>query len=240
MNLSPDQAPLSIKLDGVAERPVCHFELTSESLHGDKGKSLAPIDLKYRTIQFKSLGVKVKNTNRFMVVNTTSHSYDFEWEEVEGEDAAKQSKHEMSAFRCLTPKGTILSGKKFEMVFEYVPDNFGEHESLWNFKIPFEEIVQPFMILGYVVEPVVLLETGKVNFGPLLLGGKSKEVVNLINQEHLPFAFSFDKESIRGNPDYGDSLAVTPLSGTVPPQSQIPIEVLFKPKYEMSYNYNII
>ena len=126
------------------------------------------------------------------------------------------------------------------MVFEYVPDNFGEHESFWNFKIPFEEILQPFMIVGYVVEPIVLLETGKVNFGPLLLGGKNKEVINLINQEHLPFTFYFNKESIRENPDYGDSLAVTPLSGTVPPQSQIPIEVLFKPKYEMSYNYNII
>ena len=206
----------------------------------NKDKNLAPVDSKYRIIEFESLGVKVKNTNRFMVVNPTSHSYDFEWEEVESEATGRQAKREMSVFRCLTPKGTILSGKKFEMVFEYTPDNFGEHEGFWNFKIPFEDIAQPFMTVGYVVEPVVLLETGKVNFGPLLLGGKSKAVVNLINQEHLPFAFNLNKESIRGNPDYGDSLAVTPLSGTVPPQSQIPLEVLFKPKYEMSYNYNVI
>ena len=94
------------------------------------------------------------------------------------------------------------------------------------------------MTFGYVVEPEVLLKTGKVNFGPLLLGDKSKAVVNLINQEHLPFAFNLNKESIRGNPDYGDSLAVTHLSGTVPPQFQIPLEVLFKLKYKMSYNDN--
>ena len=62
------------------------------------------------------------------------------------------------------------------MVFEYVPDNFGEHESFWNFEIPFEEILQPFMIVGYAVEPIVLLETGKVSFGPLLLSCKKKKL----------------------------------------------------------------
>ena len=48
------------------------------------------------------------------------------------------------------------------------------------------------------------------------------------------------RESIKGNPDYGDSLSVLPMSGTVPPQSQIPVEVIFKPKFELGYNYNIV
>ena len=120
------------------------------------------------------------------------------------------------------------------MMFEYTLNNFDEHKGFWNFKIPFEDIAQPFMTVGYVVEPVVFLDTGKVNFGPLLLIGKSKAVVNLINQEHLPFAFNLNKESICGNPNYKDSLTVTPLSWTIPPQSQISLEVLFKSKYEMS------
>jgi len=34
----------------------------------------------------------------------------------------------------------ILSGKKTEMVFEYVPGAVGEHESRWVFKIPSEKI----------------------------------------------------------------------------------------------------
>jgi len=239
-NLPPDVEPLQIKLGGVAERPVCHFELPPSTYREKKGKDMTPIDSKYSIIEFQSLGVKVKNTKRFMVVNPTSHSYDFEWEEVESEDPGKEVKKEKPMFRCLTLKGTILSGKKFEMVFEYTPDNVGEHESFWNFKIPVEDIVQPFMIVGHVVEPIVLFEAGKINFGPLLLGGKNKETINLINQEHLPFSFYFNKESVKENPDYGDSLIVSPLSGTIPPQSQIPIEVLFKPKYEMSYNYNLI
>jgi len=34
-------------------------------------------------------------------------------------------------------------------------------------------------------------------------------------------------------------LRVSPLSGVVPAQSQIPIEIQFQPKYELSYNYNL-
>lgn len=84
-------------------------------------------------------------------------------------------------FKCLTPKGVILSGKKFEMVFEYTPDNVDEHESYWTFKILSEKISQHFLVVGRVNEPNVLFETGKLKFGPLLLEGKNREVVNIIN-----------------------------------------------------------
>lgn len=83
------------------------------------------------------------------------------------------------------------------------------------------------MVVGRVVEPNVLFETGKIKFGPLLLEGKNREVANIINQELIPFSFNFSKESVKGSPDYGDSLRVNPMSGVVPPQSQIPIEILF-------------
>ncbi len=55
------------------------------------------------------------------------------------------------------------------MVFEYTPDNVGEHESHWIFRIPAENIVQHFLVVGRVNEPNVLFETGKIKFGPLLL-----------------------------------------------------------------------
>ena len=34
-------------------------------------------------------------------------------------------------------------------------------------------------------------------------------------------------------------MRVSPLSGVVPAGSQIPIEIQFQPKYELSYNYNL-
>ncbi len=82
-----------------------------------------------------------------------------------------------------------------------------------------------FLIVGRVNEPNVLLETSRVKFGPLLLQGKNNESIKIINQEHIPFAFNFSKESVRGNPDFGDSLKVFPMSGVVPALSSLPIEI---------------
>ena len=127
-------------------------------------------------IEFESLGTKVKNTKRFYVVNPTSLAYEYEWKKI---DTSKDNNS--GFFRCLTSKGTIISGKKAEMVFEYTPDLSGVHESYWTFEIPSEKIIQYFLVVGNVVEPNIFFDVGKINFGPLLLGGKNKETVILKN-----------------------------------------------------------
>jgi len=235
LDLDPEQQPLEILADGIAERPVIHFELPPSTYRERKEKDMTPVDSKYKIIEFDSLGTSIKNTRRFMAVNPTGQGYEFEWEEI-----LDETRKNKPTFKCLTQRGLILSGKKAEMVFEYVPDNVGEQESQWIFRIPSQNITQHFLVVGRVNEPNVLFDTGKIKFGPLLLGGKNKEVVALINQEHIPFSFSFAKESAKGSPDFGDSLRVSPMTGTVPAGSQVPIEVLFQPKYELNYNYNLI
>lgn len=71
------------------------------------------------------------------------------------------------------------------------------------------------MLIGNVNEPNIFFDVGKVNFGPLLIGGKNKESVKLKNVEDVPISFNFDKASILGEADYGNSLNVFPLSGTI-------------------------
>jgi hydrocephalus-inducing protein len=34
---------------------------------------------------------------------------------------------------------------------------------------------------------------GKINFGPLLIGGKNKEIVSIKNTEDVPLTYTFDK-----------------------------------------------
>ena len=87
-------------------------------------------------MEFESLGTFIKNTRRFMAVNPTGIGYEFEWEEI-----VDDNKKNKPLFKCLTPKCLILSGKKSEMVFEYLPDNVGEHEAQWIFRIPSQNIV---------------------------------------------------------------------------------------------------
>jgi hydrocephalus-inducing protein len=122
--LDPSLPPLEIVVNGVAERPVIHFELPPSSYRDRKEKDMTPIDSKFKIIEFESLGTSIKNTRRFMAVNPTGQGYEFEWAEVP--DETRKNK---PVFKCLTQRGLILSGKKAEMVFEYTPDNVGEHES---------------------------------------------------------------------------------------------------------------
>ena len=85
-------------------------------------------------------------------------------------------------------------------------------------------------MVGNVVEPNIFFDVGKINFGPLLLGGKNKETVILKNLEEVPLAYHFERESIKGEIDSGNSLFVEPISGVVPSGGNTKIEVLFEPK----------
>jgi len=71
-NLSPEQQPLIIEVNGIAERPIIHFELPPSTYRERKEKDMVPIDTKYKIIEFDSLGTNIKNTKRFMAVNPTS------------------------------------------------------------------------------------------------------------------------------------------------------------------------
>ncbi len=179
--------------------------------------------------------MQVKNTKRFFVLNPTNQGYEFEWEQ-QDEDGNLNSK----LFKCITPKGVIYSGKKFEMIFEYTPNSLETHESYWNFKINSEKLNHKFLFHGVAREPMILFNQGKINFGPLLLGGRNKEIIEIINEEHLPYKFNFDKDSIKGNSMYGDSLIVSPIAGTLQPKSSTKVEVTFMPRVEKEFNYNLI
>ena len=236
-NLDPSLPPLVIELNGEADRPVCHFELPPSDYRERKGQEIAHVDSKYNIIDFESIGTKVRNTKKFYVINPTNMGYEFVWRKEEESDG--KGGNYSSFFKCLTEKGVVLSGKKFEMVFEYTPDLVGTHESYWTFEIPEKGLSQKFYIVGNVNEPNVFFNVGSHDFGLLLINAKNSQVVKLTNLEHIPFQFSFDRDSIRGEHDYGNSLSVSPMTGVVNPNSEVPIEITFCPKIEDRFNYNL-
>lgn len=105
------------------------------------------------------------------------------------------------------------------MVFEYLPESVGQHESVWLFEIPSLKQSQRFHIIGEVKEPNVFIDTGKVNFGPLLLMGKSKEQVRIKNLENVPVQFQFDRDSFKSENNV-ECLSLSPMSGTVRANSE--------------------
>ena len=73
-----------------------------------------------------------------------------------------------------------------------------------------------------------------------MTNGKNKEIVRIKNLEDVPISFNFEKESIKGDVDYANSLQVHPITGTIKPLGDIPIEIEFEPHVELSYNYNLL
>eukprot|EP01059_Diplonema_ambulator_P004214 TRINITY_DN13916_c0_g1_i7.p1 TRINITY_DN13916_c0_g1~~TRINITY_DN13916_c0_g1_i7.p1 ORF type:complete len:2675 (+),score=1012.75 TRINITY_DN13916_c0_g1_i7:232-8256(+) len=232
---SPPQP--KIPLSGVAECPLVHFDLAESDYltAGRRNPELSTphprfIDKGTKVLEFACSGIKVRTTRRFFILNPTNMSYEYEWT-----DATEGSKQ----FVCQTPKGVVHSGKKAEMVFEFTADKLDLKEAFWDLRIGgkpgetyFKAVTVPFLMVGRTSEPNVLLTPTRVNYDQVLLGAKSKKVLQLTNSEPIPFAFTFNVP--RG------VVSVSPMSGSVPAQSSIPIEVCFSPTSEDAYNCNVV
>lgn len=64
-----------------------------------------------QVVEFESLGVRVRNTKRFFVLNPTSISYEFSWAPLNAANAAAGLAGAQSPFVCTTRKGTIDGGR---------------------------------------------------------------------------------------------------------------------------------
>ena len=240
--------PFARPLGGRVLRPWAHFELPdsdylsggrrSPDMPGPSG-AIEPLDPGTRVLEAESLGVRVRNTKRFFVLNPTGISYEFFWTPV-------NKAQEAGPFTCTTLRGVIGGGRRFEMVFEYTPATDAVVESFWTFRIPEQNIEVPFLLVGLVSEPRVMLDRPSVNFGQILIGCKGHATLTLVNNEHLPFQFAFDKNSYDATEELIKATGLRPVvelepsSGVVPAQGSVSIAATFTPRLERDINYNLL
>lgn len=235
LHLPPDVDPLVLQLRGRSHRPVCHFELPHSDyltrrpldMPGPDGE-VKPLESSTRVIEMNSLGTHVKNTCRFTVINPMNVGYDFVWKPLGDGNPL---------FRCATSKGLMLPGRRYEMVFEYTPGDPNENdESFWEFGIPQRGVTALFLVVGHVLEPHVTLDTAHINFRHHLVGSRGTEIVHLLNSEHIPFSYCFNRGSLGGT----GVMSVDPMMGVVPPNGRVPISVTFSPTEEKQFNFNLV
>jgi len=239
-----------IKIEAVGRRPKCHFELSSSDylragrrpadVPNPDGQLVALDPSRYQVIEFKSLGINVRNTKRFFIVNPTNKDYSYEWQ-CEG-ISMRISDHKQSSsglpnpFRCLTQKGQVMSGRKAEMEFHYLPQSEALVESMWRFRIKEQDINVPVLLVGQVSEPDVTFDLNHFNFKHTLVGTRGKGVIHIINNEPIDFPFALNCEvENKSRP----VLDIKPMSGIVPARCRIPLRITFYPREERVYNYNV-
>lgn len=102
-------------------RPWCHFELPASDylsagrrnpeLPGPSGV-VEPLDPAIKVVEFCSLGVRVRNSRTFFILNPTSISYEFVWAPVASPNLAMRgAQPPASPFTCLVRKGSIAGGR---------------------------------------------------------------------------------------------------------------------------------
>ena len=120
-NLEEGKTGPVISIKGKSVLPYCHFELTDSDylssarrnpeMRGPRGAPPGTtLDPNTRVIEFKSIGVGVKTTKRFSILNPTVDSYSYQW--VNDDDPDPKI---VPSFSCLTAKGVVKTGKKQEV-----------------------------------------------------------------------------------------------------------------------------
>jgi hypothetical protein len=84
------------------------------------------------------------------------------------------------------------------------------------------------------------MDRTSLNFKSILINRKARETVKLINNELMPFQFSFEEMLFDTTNDQIPVLSYSPSSGVVPPKSEIPIDIIFTPNSEKIFNFNLI
>lgn len=205
--------------------PYCHFELSDSDyltaarrnpeMRGPRGAPPGTtLDPNTRVIEFSSIGVGIRNTKKFCMINPTVDNYSFMWANDDDPDPKV-----IPSFSCTTPKGSIASGRKQEVQFDFMSHDLGITESFWKFMIPEQNISVPFLLVGSTVDPAVEFDRSHLNFKALLIGHEACETVHIINNETQPFNFSFEVSSFY-SAGHKDKLKVLPASGVVPPNSR--------------------
>ncbi|KAM8849594.1 hydrocephalus-inducing protein homolog isoform 2-T2 [Spinachia spinachia] len=227
-----DEAPC-VSVSGRSLLPHCHFQMDdSDYISGNRRNPdfRGALDPNTRVIEFSSVGLSVPSKRCFSVVNPTNKPYAFKWRC--GDTGG-------SPFCCLTPRGTILPGKRAEVCFEYVAEQYEAVESTWSFTIESLSLSVPFLCVGTTKEPLVYLDRPHLDFGELLVGRTVEQTVDLVNGEEEPFHFSVRQSSLLTD-DQQSRLILHPMTGTVAPRDRSPLSVSFTPCRDGHTSFRLI
>lgn len=90
----------------------------------------------------------------------------------------------------MTKRGTVQSGGREELKFEFLPSEQGCMISeLWTLSIPEADFKRQILLQGIHKEPSISMDPATLDFGSLICGTKSKTKFQILNKETTPLSF---------------------------------------------------
>lgn len=89
------------------------------------------------------------------------------------------------------------------------------------------------------MEPNIYMSQTTINFKAVLVGRQIKETIRIINDENIPFSYSWVDALNDIRTDGNPILTFSPVSGIIGPNSEQNIEVVFTPSTEKLFNFNL-
>lgn len=125
------------------------------------------------------------------------------------------------------------------MSFDFYPRSFGVVESAYRFEIPTHSLSVPFLLVGQVNEPQVLFDRTFISFHPALIGHHVEETLILINKENRSFHYQFLERCFINGSTNTDLTIEPSISGIVPPNARLPLNLIFRPTQNRAYTYTL-
>ncbi|KAI4465642.1 dlec1 deleted in lung and esophageal cancer 1 [Holotrichia oblita] len=220
LNLPPNNPGLNIVVNAKSLLPLYHFDilpsnyLSRRQIHqcGDI------VDENTKVVEFDAVGLNIRHTRKFNVINPTGESFNFQWK------PSSTDNNNVSLFYCNTHTGSVARGKMAESSFTFIPEQHGTFESLYVFTIEKYNIKALFLLTAVARNPCVFFSSSNVSLKSTLVNVEVAETIILENKEDLSLNFQFIKSSLFTN-DRTKKIVVEPTHGTLAAKSKFPIRL---------------
>ncbi|CAG5085222.1 Oidioi.mRNA.OKI2018_I69.PAR.g10844.t1.cds [Oikopleura dioica] len=227
---------LTMALSGSGFTPGVQFMLPEvHSPHFNKHKvSLERINEEQLLVKLEPVGLGKKYITSIWILNSTGD--DLPWsltKRIGNNTDADES------LVCNTPSGSLLSGRKQILKFEYSSKISKKSIETWIFKAG--HIEQVISVQAMPREPVLIVDTTHISFPDLIANHTQKKSFKIVNPDPTPVKFKINDDP-KATQAAGWDLQLSEKSGIIQPKESIEVEVSVRTKFpgELAHPLNIL
>ena len=227
---------LTMALSGSGFTPGVQFILPEiHSAHFNKHNvALERINEEQLLVKVETVGLGKKYYTSIWMLNSTENDLPWQLTKRAGHNSESEER-----IICNTPTGTLSSGRKQIIKFEYFSKISKKSIETWVLKAG--DIEQIISVQAMPREPVLIVDTTHVSFPDLIPNHTQKKSFRIVNPDPTPIKFRINDDQ-KATQAAGWDLQLSEKTGFIQPKQSIEIEVSVRTKCpgELAHPLNIL